>query len=69
MSVCTIWTDLPQEEQDKRKDDFLATASTGDIIIYQGPNQMDQTRYEVIINDNKKELKWTHSPYDYYDCY
>jgi hypothetical protein len=69
MSVCTIWTDLSHEEQEKRKDDFLATASAGDIIIYQGPNQMDQTRYEVVIKDGKKELKWTHSPYDYYDCY
>ena len=69
MSTCRIWTDLSQQEQDKIKDDFLATASPGDIVIYQGPNQMDQTRYEVIIIDNKKELKWTHSPYDYYDCY
>jgi len=69
MSTCRIWTDLSQQEQDKIKDDFLSTASPGDIIIYQGPNQMDQTRYEVVIKEGKKELKWTHSSCEDYDCY
>jgi hypothetical protein len=67
MSTCRIWTDLSHEEQERKKEEFLATASAGDIVIYQGPNQMDQKRYEVVIKDNKKELKWTHSPYDDYD--
>lgn len=67
MSTYIIWTDTPDEAQEKRKAEFLATALPGDRIIYQGPNQMDQTRYEVVIIDGRKELKWVHSPYDYYD--
>jgi len=65
MSTSIIWTDLSHEEQEKRKAEFLATASVGDKLLYQGPNQMDQTRYEVVLKDNKKELKWAHSPYEY----
>lgn len=67
MSTYVIWTDFSHEEQEKRKEDFLATASAGDILIYQGPNQMDQTRYKVVIEDGKKELKWIPSPYDGYE--
>ena len=65
MSTSIIWTDLSHEEQEKRKADFLATASVGDKLLYQGPNQMDQMRYEVVLKDNKKELQWAHSPCNY----
>ena len=67
MSSFMIWTDVSHEDQEKKKAEFLAVAVVGDRILYQGANQMDQTWYQVIEKDGKKELQWTYVPYNYDD--
>jgi len=60
MRTFIIWTDLSHSEQAIRKRDILLQANPGDRIVYQGPNQMDQTWYEVVEMDGIKELIWIH---------
>jgi len=66
MSTFIIWTDLSHEEQEKKKKKFLSAASIGDKILYQGPNQLDQTWYIVIEEAGNKELSWIPSPWEDY---
>ena len=59
MSTFIIWTDVSHEDQEKKKAEFLAVAVVGDRILFQGPNQLDQTWYIVTITkDGIKTLTY-----------
>ena len=47
MSV--IYTDLTPAQQEIQLEQILAVAVVGDRIVFQGPNQLDQTWYIVTI--------------------
>lgn len=48
MSTFTIYTDLWENQKEKYLEEILQKAKIGDRVLYQGPNQMDQTWYTVI---------------------
>jgi hypothetical protein len=58
MSTFTIYTDVWEKEQEKCLQEVLLKAKIGDRILYQGPNQMDQTWYIIIEVDGGRELKY-----------
>ena len=57
MSTFTIYTDLTESEQEKWLEEARFNAKVGDRVLYQGPNQMDQTWYIIIEENGKKELQ------------
>jgi len=58
MSTFTIYTDLWEKEQEKCLQEVLQKAKAGDRILYQGPNQMDQTWYLIIEENGIRTLKF-----------
>lgn len=59
MSTFIIWTDVSHEDQEKKKAEFLAVAVVGDRILFQGPNQLDQTWYTITVTkDGIKTLTY-----------
>jgi hypothetical protein len=58
MSTFTIYTDLCDKEQEKYLQEVLHKAKAGDRILYQGPNQMDQTWYSIIEENGIRTLKY-----------
>jgi hypothetical protein len=58
MSTFTIYTDLCDKEQEKYLQEVLQKAKAGDRILYQGPNQMDQTWYLIIEESGIRALKY-----------
>jgi hypothetical protein len=57
MSTFTIYTDLWESQQEKCLEEVLQKAKVGDRVLYQGPNQMDQTWYRIIENNGERVLK------------
>ena len=56
MSTFTIYTDLWESEREKCLEEVLQNAKIGDRVLYQGPNQMDQTWYRIIEKDGERAL-------------
>ena len=54
MSV--IYTDLTPTQQAIQVQAILATAQPGECVVFQGPNQLDQTWYKIIINKDGVKL-------------
>ncbi len=57
MSTFTIYTDLWESQKEKCLEEVLQKAKAGDRVLYQGPNQMDQTWYQIIDKDGERALK------------
>ena len=58
MSTFTIYTDLWKSQKEKCLQEVLEKAKIGDRVLYQGPNQMDQTWYRIIETNGERELKY-----------
>jgi hypothetical protein len=58
MSTFTIYTDLWESQKEKCLQEVLEKAKIGDRVLYQGPNQMDQTWYRIIETNGERELKY-----------
>lgn len=56
MSTFTIYTDLWESQKEKCLQEVLQKAKIGDRVLYQGPNQMDQTWYRIIETNGEREL-------------
>ena len=58
MSTFTIYTDVCESQKEKCLQEVLEKAKIGDRVLYQGPNQMDQTWYRIIETNGERELKY-----------
>ena len=58
MSTFTIYTDLWESQKEKCLQEVLEKAKIGDRVLYQGPNQMDQTWYRIIETNGERELEY-----------
>ena len=58
MSTFTIYTDVWESQKEKCLQEVLEKAKIGDRVLYQGPNQMDQTWYRIIETNGERELKY-----------
>ena len=56
MSTFTIYTDIWESEREKCLEEILQKAKIGDRVLYQGPNQMDQTWYRIIETNSERSL-------------
>jgi hypothetical protein len=66
MSTFTIYTDLWESQKEKCLQEVLQKAKIGDRVLYQGPNQMDQTWYSIIEENGERELSPIIVSYDEY---
>jgi hypothetical protein len=66
MSTFTIYTDLWESQKEKCLQEVLEKAKIGDRVLYQGPNQMDQTWYRIIETNGERELSPIIVSYDEY---
>jgi len=66
MSTFTIYTDLWESQKEKCLQEVLQKAKIGDRVLYQGPNQMDQTWYRIIETNGERELSPIVVSYDEY---
>ena len=66
MSTFTIYTDLWESQKEKCLQEVLQKAKVGDRILYQGPNQMDQTWYRIIETNGERSLYPIIVSYDEY---
>jgi hypothetical protein len=56
MSTFTIYTDLWESQKEKCLEEVLQKAKIGDRVLYQGPNQMDQTWYRIVEKNGEMAL-------------
>ena len=66
MSTFTIYTDLWESQKEKCIQEVLQKAKVGDRVLYQGPNQMDQTWYRIIETNGERSLYPIIVSYDEY---
>ena len=66
MSTFTIYTDLWESQKEKCLQEVLQKAKVGDRVLYQGPNQMDQTWYRIIETNSERSLYPIIVSYDEY---
>jgi hypothetical protein len=66
MSTFTIYTDLWEKEKERCLEEVLQKAKVGDRILYQGPNQMDQTWYRIVEENGERALNLISASYDEY---
>ena len=66
MSTFTIYTDLWESQKEKCLQEVLEKAKVGDRVLYQGPNQMDQTWYRIIETNGERSLYPIIVSYDEY---
>jgi ATP-dependent helicase/DNAse subunit B len=66
MSTFTIYTDLWESQKEKCLQEVLQKAKVGDRVLYQGPNQMDQTWYRIIETNGERSLNPIIVSYDEY---
>lgn len=66
MSTFTIYTDLWESQKEKCLQEVLQKAKVGDRVLYQGPNQMDQTWYRIIETNGERSLYPIIVSYDEY---
>ena len=66
MSTFTIYTDLWESQKEKCLQEVIQKAKVGDRVLYQGPNQMDQTWYRIIETNGERSLYPIIVSYDEY---
>ena len=66
MSTFTIYTDVWENQKEKYLEEILQKAKIGDRVLYQGPNQMDQTWYRIIEINGERSLNPIVVSYDEY---
>ena len=66
MSTFTIYTDMWESQKEKCLQEVIQKAKVGDRVLYQGPNQMDQTWYRIIETNGERSLNPIIVSYDEY---
>ena len=66
MSTFTIYTDMWESQKEKCLQEVIQKAKVGDRVLYQGPNQMDQTWYRIIETNGERSLYPIIVSYDEY---
>ena len=66
MSTFTIYTDMWESQKEKCLEEVLQKAKIGDRVLYQGPNQMDQTWYRIVETNGERSLNPIIVSYDEY---